>query len=113
MTEVARSHGAGVVYENLERPGSGYLLMFGDNSCEILVRKADPPEEKAFTIAHELGHLVLDISNGPLVEQPGGGWRFSEWSQEKEDRCDQYAKDLLSEVEEYLTPTKQASLDGW
>ena len=37
----------------------GYLVFLGIQGAELIIRRADPPNRKRFTLAHELGHWVL------------------------------------------------------
>ena len=37
----------------------GYLVFLGVQGAELMIRRADPPNRKRFTLAHELGHWVL------------------------------------------------------
>ena len=37
----------------------GYLIFLGVQGAELMLRKADPPNRKRFTFAHELGHWIL------------------------------------------------------
>jgi Zn-dependent peptidase ImmA (M78 family) len=80
-----------LVEEDLDAPG--YLLPLGKLGAEIIVRKADPPERKRFTTAHELGHWVLGLT-----------WqkKFGEFRQPPalrheaiEKWCDSFATSLL------------------
>jgi Zn-dependent peptidase ImmA (M78 family) len=48
----------GVVTEDLGSEISG-LLVSRDGSASIAVRRADHPNRRRFTIAHEIGHFVL------------------------------------------------------
>lgn len=75
-------------YEDLD--GEGYLLDFGANGAEIVVRSASPIPRQRYTIAHELGHWFLrdsGLSNGlHVANQPHSA--VEKW-------CDQFAASLL------------------
>jgi Zn-dependent peptidase ImmA (M78 family) len=51
------------VFENPELAESGKLKDNGDGTYSIHVKPSDPWVRKRFTVAHELGHLVLE--HGP------------------------------------------------
>lgn len=59
---VARMLGAKVVYEELDEDVSG-LLLITSGSSTIAVNAAHHENRQRFTIAHEIGHLVLHGSN--------------------------------------------------
>jgi Zn-dependent peptidase ImmA (M78 family) len=52
-----------VHYETLEDQAAGVLIVKG-NQRHILVNKAHHPNRQRFTVAHELGHLVLHEVEG-------------------------------------------------
>jgi Zn-dependent peptidase ImmA (M78 family) len=52
--------GLKISVENLER--EGYLVDLGAQGAEILIRAADPLPRRRYTLAHELGHWVLQCS---------------------------------------------------
>jgi hypothetical protein len=54
--------------DNLER--EGYLVDLGAQGAEIIVRAEEPLPRRRYTIAHELGHWVLQCS-APLSYDPG------------------------------------------
>ena len=58
VEEIARLRGARVVYEPMARELSGLLYRDGD-TVVIGVNSIHPPNRQRFTIAHEIGHLVL------------------------------------------------------
>jgi Zn-dependent peptidase ImmA (M78 family) len=61
VDEIAHSLGAAVLYTQLEANVSG-LLACKNDSCTIAVNALHHPNRQRFTIAHELGHLVLHQS---------------------------------------------------
>jgi Zn-dependent peptidase ImmA (M78 family) len=67
----------------LDRPG--YLLRLGKLGGEIVVRKDDPQSRKRFTIAHELGHWVLDLHARGIAMRHA----------QRERWCDTFASALL------------------
>ena len=58
VDEIAEGLGADVVYKNFNGEISGLLLRRG-NSIVIGVHKLQPHTRRRFTIAHEIGHLVM------------------------------------------------------
>ncbi len=58
VDDIAKGLGAQVVYENFKGEISGLLVRRG-NSIVIGVHKQQPHTRRRFTIAHELGHLVM------------------------------------------------------
>jgi Zn-dependent peptidase ImmA (M78 family) len=58
VEEIARQLGATVVYEPMDRGVSGMLIRDG-SSVVIGVNAGHSPARQRFSIAHEIGHLVL------------------------------------------------------
>src|SRR5580692_7853535 len=58
--------GLKISYEDLD--GAGYFLDMGREGGEILVRRADVPVRKRYTLAHELGHWVIRNERGSAPE---------------------------------------------
>jgi Zn-dependent peptidase ImmA (M78 family) len=56
--DIAKGEGASIVVKYFNNEISGLLLRTGDEAI-IAVEKGQPPARKRFTVAHELGHLVL------------------------------------------------------
>jgi hypothetical protein len=70
--------------------GEAFLVDLGALGCNILVRKSSPKERQRFSLAHELGHLVLMDSGVPIdVSTPQ--YR----SDEIERWCNEFASELL------------------
>jgi len=65
IEDVARSRGAVVIRERLDRDVSG-LLFRDDDSVMIGVNDLHAPRRQRFTVAHEIGHLVMHKGR-PLV----------------------------------------------
>lgn len=67
--------------------GEGYLLGMGQLGAEIIVRSSAPTPRKRFTVAHEIGHWVLQKhSRVPL--KCAGNADLERW-------CDSFAAELL------------------
>jgi Zn-dependent peptidase ImmA (M78 family) len=60
---VAEAANARVVYEELDDDVSGFLLR-DKGSITIAINKQHPPNRQRFTLAHEIGHLVLHDDQG-------------------------------------------------
>jgi Zn-dependent peptidase ImmA (M78 family) len=60
---VAEAANARVVYEDLDDDVSGFLLR-DKGSITIAINKQHPPNRQRFTLAHEIGHLVLHADQG-------------------------------------------------
>ena len=94
---LARQH-AEVVYRELHSDISGMLVPNGDKWF-IVVNEAHPHVRRRFTIAHELGHLLLHGYTQPHVDR-GYKVRFrdprsSEGSVREEIEANQFAAELL------------------
>ena len=86
-----------VAQEDLDR--EGYLLTFGTQGAEIVLKQDDPLARKRFTWAHELGHWVLArIRDGLTLFGPEPVTRVSlgEIRDSWDERwCDRFAANLL------------------
>jgi Zn-dependent peptidase ImmA (M78 family) len=58
VEDIARGEGASIVVRQFNNEISGLLLRDGDNAI-IAVERKQSPARRRFTIAHELGHLLL------------------------------------------------------
>lgn len=58
VAAIAEGEGASIVYQRFNKEVSGLLLRTG-NDAIIAVEKSQAATRKRFTIAHELGHLLL------------------------------------------------------
>lgn len=58
VDDIARGEGAAIVVRHFKNEISGLLLRSGA-SATIAVEKAQPATRRRFTVAHELGHLLL------------------------------------------------------
>lgn len=59
LTRVARSLGVPIRHDVLPKEVSGFLYRQGDDAL-IVVNGKQPETRQRFTIAHEIGHLILD-----------------------------------------------------
>ena len=99
--------GLKVSEEDLDK--EGYLIFLGAQGAELILRKADPPNRKRFTFAHELGHWALsNMQDGMLVfgkTIPKARSNHSSRQTPEERWCNEFAGKLLmptTEVHRYL-----------
>jgi len=82
LTELLENRGIKVIYLNLPESVSGvscFIERSGHGRIPVIVvNKQITPERQRFTLAHELGHLLLDVID-----------------ENKEDICDRFASSLL------------------
>jgi Zn-dependent peptidase ImmA (M78 family) len=76
VEQVARRLGAEVVYRAFEGDVSG-MVYRNDNEKVIGVNSSHPPNRQRFTVAHEIGHLVLHKGKQVYVDSFEGriNWR--------------------------------------
>jgi Zn-dependent peptidase ImmA (M78 family) len=76
VEQVARQLGAEVVYRAFEGDVSG-MVYRSDSEKLIGVNSSHPPNRQRFTVAHEIGHLVLHKDQHVYVDSFGGrvNWR--------------------------------------
>ena len=67
VEKVARDLGANVVYEAMERGVSG-LLVRNDDSVVMGINSTHPSTRQRFSVAHEIGHLVLHKGRPMVVD---------------------------------------------
>lgn len=96
VAKIASKH-ALVVKRALEDDISGALIPLGENKWAILVNARHHPNRQRFTIAHELGHLLLHGYRTPHADKQ---FRFrdarsSEGSVLEEIQANQFAAELL------------------
>jgi Zn-dependent peptidase ImmA (M78 family) len=68
VEEIARKCGAQVVYQPFDGQLSG-MLYRADDQTVIGVNASHPPARKRFTVAHELGHLMLHKGRAVWVDR--------------------------------------------
>lgn len=106
--------GLSVTEENLEK--EGYLIYLGRQGAEMLLRKADPPNRRRFTYAHELGHWVLsNIRNGELSFDTMGDVQSNHATRHTPEEmwCNEFAGKLLMptfKLQEYLCGTTEETV---
>jgi Zn-dependent peptidase ImmA (M78 family) len=99
---IAKRLGLPVLSSDLGEDVSGLLISDGDHSC-IAVRNNDPVVRQRFTIAHEIGHFLLQhqLEKGEHVHVDRGnfiskrGLRSAAGIDPKEIEANQFAANLL------------------
>jgi Zn-dependent peptidase ImmA (M78 family) len=96
VARIASKH-ASVVKRALEDDISGALIPLGENEWAILVNSQHHPNRQRFTIAHELGHLLLHGYRTPHADKQFRlrDARSSEGSVLEEIQANQFAAELL------------------
>lgn len=79
----------GVTVHRVPNPGwSGAITVYGDSHAVIWVNMGESPERQRFTIAHELGHLMLHDTTHAFRDVTYDG-------SETESEANRFAADLL------------------
>ena len=96
VIKIASKH-ASVIKRPLEDDISGALIPLGENDWAILVNSLHHPNRQRFTIAHELGHLLLHGYRTPHADRQFRlrDARSSEGSVLEEIQANQFAAELL------------------
>jgi Zn-dependent peptidase ImmA (M78 family) len=68
VESIAKANGATIFYEQFDDDVSGVLIR-DDNQTVIGVQKSQPKERQRFTVAHELGHLLLHAGRPIRVDR--------------------------------------------
>jgi Zn-dependent peptidase ImmA (M78 family) len=100
---IAPRHNAHVVLENFSEDISGILVRKGDTAM-IAVNASDSPLRRRFTVAHELGHLVLSHKGEIFVDKHVVNKRASsgQFVDPQEIEANQFAASLLMPREELV-----------
>ena len=88
---------AGVVFKSLDEEVSGALIPLNAQQYTILVNANQAPVRQRFTVAHELGHLILHAYTSPHADRV---FRFrdaqsSQGVAAEEIQANQFASELL------------------
>lgn len=96
VIKIASKH-ASVIKRPLEDDISGALIPLGQSDWAILVNSRHHPNRQRFTIAHELGHLLLHGYRTPHADRQFRlrDTRSSEGSVLEEIQANQFAAELL------------------
>lgn len=98
ITALAESEGAIVVAEPEPNDFSGFLYQSGNSAPVIGVNSRHPPNRRRFTIAHELGHLLLHSKQGVHLDQAVvqmRGEKAGTGTDEHEIEANRFAAELL------------------
>jgi Zn-dependent peptidase ImmA (M78 family) len=114
---IAKKLGAEIVYKPLEAELCGMIFNDGKNVV-IGINESHPPARKRFTLAHEIGHLVMHshILNGVHVDKTFRQKLYRDGrSKIGEDRIEidanKFAAELLMPTEFLLKDVKGAFID--
>lgn len=104
---------AHVVERPLEPDISGALVPLNDGGWAILVNATHSPSRQRFTIAHELGHLLLHGYTAPHADRTFKfrDARSSEGSALEEIQANQFAAELLMPRDLLLKASRSRLLD--
>jgi Zn-dependent peptidase ImmA (M78 family) len=98
VTALAESEGAIVVSEPEANDFSGFLYQSGKSAPIIGVNSKHSPNRRRFTIAHELGHLLLHSKRGVHLDQAVvqmRGEKAAAGTDEHEIEANRFAAELL------------------
>lgn len=115
VEKIARSFGADIVYESMSGEISGMLVPVELGSWVIVVNKDHPEVRRRFTIAHELGHLLLHGYVTPHADKSFKVRRrdtaSSDGSILEEIEANQFAAELLMPEDMLLKKFREEGLD--
>ena len=119
VRELARKH-AFVMRESLPQDVSGMLVPADPDSSKrwiIVLNRDHGRERQRFTIAHELGHLLLHQYTSPHADRVQRVQFRDSTSAQGTDReeieANQFAAELLMPVSLMVPRLKDAGLDSW
>ena len=90
------------------RLGSAGMLVPKDDGYVIALRESDPPTRQRFSLAHEVGHLLLKTES--RLDADTADLSRSWLSENEEPLCDQLAAEILMPR---LAFEEDARLNGW
>ncbi len=106
LGRIAENFGAKTITKH--RLDSAGMLVPKDDSYIIVLRESDPPARQKFSLAHEIGHILLKTAS-PL--DIGTTHLSHSWLADKEELlCDQLAAEILMPR---LTFEEDAWVNGW
>jgi Zn-dependent peptidase ImmA (M78 family) len=114
ITALARRHGADVVVEALGSDVAG-MLVREQNRVVIGVNGSDPETRQRFTVAHEIGHLLMHRGRPLLVDAVRINLRDSRSSMAtdgEEIEANSFAAELLMPRDLVLLQFRQAANAG-
>jgi transcriptional regulator with XRE-family HTH domain len=110
VLEVARALGVGVFARPLDDALSALVIRHGDGAV-IGVNSAHAHVRQRFSVAHELGHFVIDEDAQHFVEidpQSAGAPPYFDWR--KERRANDFAAELLMPADRVRADVKSFSM---
>lgn len=112
VERIARRY-ATVVKRSLEDELSGALIPLGEGEWAILVNSDHHPNRQRFTLAHELGHLLLHDYKTPHADKRFRlrNARSSEGSVLEEIQANQFAAELLMPRAIVMNVLKRSGLE--
>ncbi len=115
LEDVAAAIGAKIYYEPFEGEDlSGMAYRQDDGKPVIGVNSLHPPKRQRFTIAHELGHLVLHAKDGIHIDETLPMFRTGRSSlaiDDKEIEANQFAAELLMPAEWVQKDAEESHID--
>jgi len=69
VVEIAKKLGFDVYLSDFDDPNIAGMVINSQNNKNIYVNKDDIPQRQRFTIAHEIGHIVLHHSNDASFQE--------------------------------------------
>lgn len=117
---IADRLGVPVIYDDLGSPEISGLLISNDDGACIIIQKADHPNRQRFSVAHEIGHLVLEdqFEEGEHVHVDRGNYisrrdaRSSEGVDPKEMEANGFASSLLMPEEAVRRVVREITRGG-
>jgi Zn-dependent peptidase ImmA (M78 family) len=98
---IANRLGAKVINAEFHEPDISGLIIKKGSEVTIYIKNSDDPVRKKFTLAHEIGHLVLHLQNldGDFVDRyhmrRASNKRFTPEDSQKESEANGFAAALL------------------
>ena len=91
--------------------GVGGMLVKSDVGYTIAIREGDSLARRNFSLAHEIGHLLIQEHNSSDRLEPAAKHRFASSSSDSEEKlCDQIAAEILMPE---LAFQEDAWMEGW
>ena len=97
-----------LVVKEIELDGEGLFVDLASHGSEIYLKRDAGPLRKRFTLAHEIGHLILAESGG----HPVGYRKSKKVKNTVEHWCNTFAANLLMPRDDVLRFLRQSKLSG-
>lgn len=112
VKDLARSFGAEVRYQPGDPELSGFLLRDPAQRCPIIgVNSNHHPNRQRFTVAHELGHLLLHEGEAVHIDRVDRGFQINRRSQQSSQGIDIQEKEANLFAAELLMPVRFLDTD--